>query len=117
MALSCAGTNEGGEEKQRKREQEARKIEAREREERNEHIRLRTKQVRKECERKAKEEAEKGREEWSKVIFKELHEIIPWSVKSGVHKNISGSAVEEIFKKAPPQDTVAESISTRMKVE
>jgi uncharacterized protein YqcC (DUF446 family) len=35
--------------------------------------------------------------------------MIPWPVKSGDCKDVSGSAVEEFFRKAPPQETGANS--------
>ncbi|KAF2676218.1 hypothetical protein K458DRAFT_437492 [Lentithecium fluviatile CBS 122367] len=123
------------EEKRRKEEQQARDREAREREERNERIRRRAEQARKERERKAREQAAKEREEWDKVWLhyvlrwddikknstkgtsEKLREMIPWPVKSGNWRDVSESAVEEFFHKAPPPTTGADKMLAIMKME
>ncbi|KAF2476807.1 uncharacterized protein BDR25DRAFT_41267 [Lindgomyces ingoldianus] len=123
------------EEKMQKEEQQAKDREARERQERNERIRQRAEQARKESERKARELAAKEREEWDKVWLhyvlqwddikkkdmkgtsENLRKIIPWPVKSGDWRGVSGPAVEDFFRKAPPQTTSAEKMLAIMKME
>jgi hypothetical protein len=51
------------------------------------------------------------------LIQDKLREIIPWPVKSGHWKDVTASAVEEFFQKAPPEShTVARRLDT-MKME
>lgn len=51
------------------------------------------------------------------MIQERLREIIPWPVKSGDWKDVSGPAVEEFFRKAPPQTNGVEKTFGIMKME
>ncbi|KAF2107032.1 hypothetical protein BDV96DRAFT_606842 [Lophiotrema nucula] len=123
------------EETRRREEQEAENRKAREREEFNERVRQRAERAKKDHERKAKEQAENEREEWDKVWLQyvlrwdelkkqdvkatslELRELIPWPVKSGSWRGVSGPAVEEFFRQGPSPDTTAEKLFQFMKME
>jgi hypothetical protein len=104
-----------------KREREEKKQREREQAASNERIRQRAQKSREQRQREKREKEQKERDEWDQswtkyqegwVHFRtstapregNLRDVIPWPVKSGSHRDVTRSNVEEFLQKAVPSD-------------